>query len=82
MKTTIDIPDELAIRAKKRAVDLRRPFRDLVIEGLRAHLDRNQEASRSASEITIRWISHPGGVPADLDLSSRVAMTEWLQRGS
>ena len=81
MKTTIDIPDELAIRAKKRAVDLRRPFRDLVIEGLRARLDRDQMTSRPPSEIAIRWVSHPGGVPADVDISSRVAMAEWLYRG-
>ena len=80
-EATIDIPDELAIRAKKKAVDLRRPFRDLVIEGLRARLDRDQFTTSPSSERTIRWVSHPGGVPADVDISSRVVMTEWLHRG-
>ena len=79
MKTTIDIPDDLAIRAKKRAVDLRRPFRELVIEGLRARLDRDDAPTRPASEKSIRWVCHPGGLPADMDLSSRAAMTEWLR---
>ena len=81
MKTTIDIPDDLAIRAKKRAVDLRRPFRDLVIEGLRARLDRDVTPISEPSMTTIRWVCHPGGLPHDLDMSNRAAMTEWLRKG-
>ncbi len=82
MKTTIDIPDDLAVRAKKKAVDLRRPFRELVIEGLRARLDREDALSQPASDKSIRWVCHPGGVPTDVDMSNRAAMTEWLRPGS
>ena len=81
MKTTIDIPDDLAIRAKKKAVDLRRPFRELVIEGLRARLDRDVSPDPAAPEKSIRWVCHPGGLPADVDMSNRAAMTEWLRSG-
>lgn len=78
MKATIDIPDELMIRAKKRAVDMRRPFRELVIEGLRAWLDAPLHSGRCAPKRTIRWVCHEGGLPPELDLADRTRMTEWL----
>ncbi|MBN1268720.1 MAG: DUF2191 domain-containing protein [Kiritimatiellae bacterium] len=40
MRTTIDIDDDLAIRAKKEAVERRTTLRDLVEEGLRLVLDQ------------------------------------------
>jgi len=82
MKTTIDIPDELAIRAKKRAVDLRRPFRDLVIEGLRARLDSDQYDCNAGAGRTVRWVCHEGGLPPAVDLADRAKMNEWLRSAS
>ncbi len=79
MKTTIDIPDDLAIRAKKKAVDLRRPFRELVIEGLRARLDDSKDSQRDVTARSVRWVVHPGGVPPEVDFADRAAMTEWLR---
>lgn len=40
MKTTIDIPDELARQAKALAAAERTTLRELVVEGLRAELTR------------------------------------------
>jgi len=46
MKTTIEIPDELFVEAKKHAAELRVPLRQLVEEGLRARLAILDETPR------------------------------------
>jgi len=46
MRTTIDIDDDLAIRAKKEAVERRATLRELVEEGLRLVLDQKPGAVR------------------------------------
>src|SRR5262245_52635639 len=38
MKTTVDLPDDLLILAKKRAAEQRRPLRALLAEALRSQL--------------------------------------------
>ena len=43
MKTTIDLPDELAVQAKKAAVERRTTLRDLVVRGLRHILSESEE---------------------------------------
>ena len=78
MKTTIDIPDELMLRAKKHAIDLRRPFRELVIEGLRARLDEGQLPRNHHVARNIRWVTHQGGLPPRVDVANREKMSEWL----
>jgi hypothetical protein len=45
MRTTIDIPDELAIAAKKAAVERRTTLRELVVRGLRTILSDPTTAS-------------------------------------
>jgi hypothetical protein len=78
MKTTIELPDELLIAAKKRAAELRRPLRSLIEEGLRSRLailDRR----KAAKGRTIRWVTVKGGLPADLDISDRAKMHDWLR---
>ena len=77
MKTTLELPDELLIEAKKRAAEQRRPLRALVEEGLRLAL-RKPEVQRRKKQV--RLITVKGGLPADLDLSSREAMYEWLDK--
>ena len=79
MKTTIDIPDELMLRAKKHAIDLRRPFRELVIEGLRARLDAGPLPAKSGADLKVRWVCHEGGLPLGMDLTNREAMSQWLR---
>lgn len=81
MKTTIDLPDELLIAAKKRAAELRRPLRRLVEDGLRAQLAQ-KEPPRQRKTRRIRWITVPGRLPEDLDLASRESTVEWLGKHS
>ena len=78
MKTTVEIPDELFIAAKKRAAELREPLRALIERGLRAELAQ-AAARRRAKPPAIRWITVAGGLPPGVDVSDRAAMTEWLR---
>ncbi len=82
MKTTFDIPEDLLVRAKKRAAELRRPLRSLVTEGLRGQLagGRKPPASRVSTRRRIRWVTTPGGLPPGLDLTNRERMHDWLRR--
>jgi hypothetical protein len=77
MKTTLDLPDELLIQAKKAAAEQRRTLRALVEEGLRMVLREPQSKARPKR---VRLITVKGGLPRDLDLSSREKMHEWLQK--
>jgi hypothetical protein len=78
MKTTIELPDQLLISAKKLAAELRRPLRSLIEEGLRARLDR-PEKSRAIKPRKIHWVQVKGGLPPDLDMSDRVKMHDWMR---
>jgi hypothetical protein len=77
MKTTLELPDELLIEAKKRAAELRRPLRAIVEEGLRMVLRKPETKQRKRQ---VRLITVKGGLPRGLDLSSREAMYEWLDK--
>ena len=79
MKTTLDLPDELFVAAKKRAADERRPLRDLVAAGLRAQLQSPTRAKRPAR--VIEWVTVKGGLPAGMDVADREAMHDQLKRG-
>jgi hypothetical protein len=78
MKTTIDLPDELLIEAKKRAAAQRRPLRALFIDGLRAEL-RSTRRARPRSQ-RIKWVTVKGGLPPGLDVGDRAQMHAWLRR--
>ncbi len=80
MKTTLELPDQLLISAKKRAAERRKPLKALVEQGLRWVLSA-KEATRSKKK-TIRWVTIPGGLPESLALSSREKMTDLLKRSS
>jgi len=79
MKTTVDLPDELFVAAKKRAAELREPLRALIERGLRAELARpgSQAASKRRR---IDWVTADGGLPPGVDVSDRAAMQEWLRQ--
>jgi hypothetical protein len=77
MKTTLDLPDELLIEAKKRAAEERRPLRALVEEGLRLLLRKPEGRQRKRQ---VRLVTVKGGLAPDLDISSREAMYEWLEK--
>jgi len=77
MKTTLDLPDELLIEAKKQAAEQRRPLRAIVEEGLRMVLRKPQAKPRKKQ---VRLITVKGGLPRGLDLSNREAMYEWFDK--
>lgn len=78
-KTTVELPEDLLIEAKKRAAELRCPLRELVEDGLRAQLSRQGARSKTAGR-KIRWVTVKGGLPPDLDLRSRPRMHDWLRK--
>ncbi len=77
MKTTLELPDELLIEAKKRAAEQRRPLRAIIEEGLRMALRKPGTKPRKKH---VRLITVKGGLPRGLDLSSREAMYKWLDK--
>ena len=80
MKTTVELPDDLLVRAKKRAAELRRPLRALLADALREQLAKRP--SPSGRPRRIKWVTVKGGLPPDLDVASRRRMHEWLRRQS
>jgi hypothetical protein len=76
MKTTVDLPDELLIEAKKRAAQERRPLLQILADGLRAEL---RKQPRSQNRSGIRWVTVEGGLPP-VDVADREQMHEWLRR--
>ena len=79
MKTTVDLPDELLIAAKKRAAELRCSLRSLIERGLRQEL-ASHGAGRKATRRRIRGVTVRGGLPAGPDVGDRAAMHDWLVR--
>jgi hypothetical protein len=77
MKTTVDLPDELLIEAKKRAAEQRRPLRELIADGLRAELLKR--SSRRRKRKRLRWVTVAGGLPP-VDVADRAKMHEWLRQ--
>ena len=75
MRTTVDLPDELLIEAKKRAVDRRTTLRALLEAGLRAELARDTAAAQVTS---LRLVTVEGGLSGVPDLTDRAAMHSWL----
>jgi hypothetical protein len=77
MKTTVDLPDDLLIAAKKRAAELRCTLRTLIERGLRRELASQMAGAKRRK---IRWVTVRGGLPPGLDVSDRAAMHDWLRR--
>jgi hypothetical protein len=78
MKTTIDLPDDILIRAKKRAAETRTTLREIFERGLRRELNGAAGGGRRARRI--RWVTASGGLPEGLDVGDRVRMHEWIRR--
>jgi len=79
MKTTLDLPDELLIAAKKKAAEQRRPLRALVEEGLRVVLEGSKRHDRKR---TVTLVTVKGGLAHGLDLSNRESMHDWIEKNS
>jgi hypothetical protein len=78
VKTTIELPDDLLIAAKKRAAETRTTLRELMERSLRRELqgEKKQEPHKRQK---IRWVTSRGGLPPGLDISSREKMYEWFR---
>jgi hypothetical protein len=79
MKTTVDLPDDLLIAAKKRAAETRSTLRALLERGLRRELAGPRPHARGRHR-ALRWVKVDGGLPAGMDLTDRAAMHDWLAR--
>jgi hypothetical protein len=78
VKTTIELPDDLLIAAKKRAAETRTTLRELMERSLRRELQAQQN-EKPRKRRKIRWVTSKGGLPPGLDISNREKMHEWLE---
>jgi hypothetical protein len=76
MKTTVELPDDLFVKAKKRAAERRTTLRDLIARGLRRELAEPGKARRHRR---ITWITVDGGLPPGNDVSNRERLYDWLR---
>jgi hypothetical protein len=77
MKTTIELPDDLMIAAKKKAAETRTTLREIFERGLRRELRASRLPLRGPRR-SIRWITAKGGLAPGVDIASREAMHQWL----
>jgi hypothetical protein len=78
MKTTIELPDDLLVAAKQHAARERTTLRAMVERGLRTQLGTGTRSRRPRR--AVRWVTVDGGLPLGVDLTDRLAMSEWLGR--
>jgi len=78
MKTTVDLPDDLLIRAKKHAAETRTSLRVLIERGLRRELSARTRSPARRTPRKIRWVVAPGGLPPGLDVSDRSSLVTWM----
>jgi hypothetical protein len=79
MKTTVEIPDDLLVEAKKHAAEHRTTIRALIERGLRRELG-SQRPSPRPQRPAIRWVTVPGGLPKGMDASNRAKMLQRLMK--
>ncbi|HUJ77101.1 MAG TPA: DUF2191 domain-containing protein [bacterium] len=79
MKTTVDLPDDLLIRAKKHAAETRTPLRVLIERGLRHELSGRTRTRSRPSPRKVRWVTAPGGLPPGVDVSDRSSLVTWIR---
>ncbi len=79
MKTTVDLPEDLLIRAKIRAARERRTLKELIEAGLRRALAEPGNTKRAARG-PIRWVTADGGLPAGVDGANRETLSDLLRR--
>ena len=77
MKTTVDLPDDLLIAAKKLAAEKRTTIRSLVERGLRKELGESENRA-AHHRPRIRWVTVKGGLAPGLDVADRAKMMEGL----
>jgi predicted transcriptional regulator len=81
MRTTIEISDDLAKRAKRLAATRHTTLRALIEESLRDRLDATDECANSPRR-TIRWVTVDGGLPEGLDVANRDELHRWMSENA
>ena len=76
MRTTIEIPDELFRKAKKRAADDGASLRDVVAAALRAYL--SGKPARGAYRL--KWRTERGRLQPGVNLDDRDALFDLMDR--
>jgi hypothetical protein len=79
-KTTIELPEELFVAAKRQAAERRTTLRTLIERGLRTELQ--PRPTRKAKPARIKWVVVEGGLPGPIDVGDRAAMIDALRRRS
>jgi len=74
MRTTIDIPDDLLAKAKRIAVESKRPLRAVIEDALREALSRRRPASKCAPVRLPTF--HGGGLQPGVDLDDSAALLD------
>ncbi len=77
-KTTVDLPEEILVAAKRYAAERRTTLRVLIERGLRSELRRPPR--RPVKRAAIRWVTVDGGLPDGIDVADRAAMIDRLRR--
>jgi hypothetical protein len=77
-KTTVELPEDLIVAAKRRAAERRTTLRTLIEQGLRAELRRG--GAPPSTRKPIRWVTVDGGLPPGLNVADRAAMIDRLRR--
>ncbi len=78
MKTTVELPDDLLVAAKKRAAEERGTLKEILERGLRRELGRGRAKRPGARRI--RWVTVAGGLPPGIDPADRERMHDALAR--
>lgn len=78
MKTTVDLPDELLVSAKKLAAERRVTLKALITRGLREVLAAEEIDQPEIPRREIRWVTVDGDLAPGLKLDDRAAMNDWL----
>jgi hypothetical protein len=79
MKTTVELPEDLLLEAKRKALETRTTLRDILERALRREL--SQAGGRPARRPRrIRWVTSAGGLPPGLDISNRSKMWDWMRK--
>jgi hypothetical protein len=78
MKTTVELPDDLLLEAKRKALETGTTLRDIMERALRRDLRPSGRSTRRPRRI--RWVTSAGGPPPGLDVSDRGNMWSWMQK--
>jgi hypothetical protein len=79
MKTTVELPEDLLLQAKRRALETRTTLRVILERALRREL-RQPGSQRTRRRPRIHWVTSAGGLPPGVDVSDRSKMWEWMRK--